>query len=86
MTSSLNEFYRDFLESKSSGDGIIITIGSENVINEIQSCSLVTSRYKAGKVSGTIGIIGPTRMPYAKLVSIIEYTARSLTDALSERI
>jgi transcriptional regulator of heat shock response len=31
-----------------------------------------------------IGIIGPTRMPYSKLISIVEYTAKSLTEALSE--
>jgi heat-inducible transcriptional repressor len=74
----------DFIESKAIGDGIVITIGRENEIDEMQSCSLVISRYKAGKESGTIGIIGPTRMPYSKLVSIVEYTARSLTDALSD--
>jgi len=76
---------QDFMESKSSGEEIIITIGSENPINEIRDCSLVTSRYKVGRISGTIGIIGPTRMPYSKLISIVKYTARSLTDALSEK-
>ncbi len=73
------------MESKSSGEGIIITIGHENTIDEIRDCSLVTSRYKIGKISGTIGIIGPTRMPYSKLVSIVQYTARSLTDALLDK-
>jgi heat-inducible transcriptional repressor len=74
---------KKFIDSKSDAEGIIITIGSENPISEIQSCSLVTSNYKVGKISGTIGIIGPTRMPYSKLVSLVEYTARSLTEALS---
>ncbi len=74
----------DFIESKAVGQGIVITIGSENPIDQIQGCSLVISQYSAGKLSGTIGIIGPTRMPYSKLVSIVEYTARSLTDALSD--
>ncbi len=76
---------RSFMESKSSGEGIIITIGNENTIDEIRDCSLVTSGYKVGKISGTIGIIGPTRMPYSKLVSIVQYTAKSLTDALSDK-
>jgi len=74
----------DYIEAKAVGEGIVITIGSENEINQIQGCSLVISRYNAGKLSGTIGIIGPTRMPYSKLVSIVEYTAKSLTDALSD--
>ncbi len=76
---------QSFMESKSTGEGIIITIGSENPISEIRECSLVTSSYKIGKISGTIGVIGPTRMPYSKLVSIVQYTARSLTDALSDK-
>jgi len=77
---------KKFIESKSTGEGIIITIGNENTIDEIRDCSVVTSSYKIGKISGTIGIIGPTRMPYSKLVSIVQYTARSLTDALSDKL
>jgi len=77
---------KNFMESKSTGEGIIITIGNENTIDEIRDCSLVTSSYKIGKISGTIGVIGPTRMPYSKLVSIVQYTARSLTDALSDKL
>jgi heat-inducible transcriptional repressor len=74
----------ELLGSKSLGEGIVITIGSESSIAQIQDCSLVTSGYKAGKLSGTIGIIGPTRMPYSRLISIVEYTAKSLTNALSQ--
>lgn len=74
----------DLIDSTSAGEGIVITIGSESSVHQIQNCSLVTSTYKAGKLSGTIGVIGPKRMPYSKLISIVEYTARSLTDALSE--
>jgi heat-inducible transcriptional repressor len=91
--SKITEFFKfleeqkaliEFVESKSPAEGLVITIGSENEINQIQDCSLVISRYKVGRVSGTIGIIGPTRMPYSKLVSIVEYTAKSLTEALSD--
>ncbi len=74
----------ELIDSTSVGEGIVITIGSESSVHQIQNCSLVTSKYKAGKLSGTIGVIGPKRMPYSKLISIVEYTARSLTDALSE--
>jgi heat-inducible transcriptional repressor len=78
------EELKKILESQSIGEGIVITIGSESSIDIIQNCSLVTSAYKAGKLRGTIGVIGPTRMPYSKLISIVEYTARSLTEALSD--
>ncbi len=64
-------------------EGLIITIGRENKINEILNCSLVTSSYRVGSITGSIGIIGPTRMPYNKLVSIVEYTAKSITRMLS---
>lgn len=75
---------KELIESRSVGEGIVITIGNEINIEQIKDCSLVTSRYKAGNLSGTIGIIGPTRMPYSRLITIVEYTARSLTEALSE--
>jgi len=75
---------KGLLESKAIGEGIIITIGSENNLDEIQNCSVVTTRYQAGKLSGIIGIIGPTRMPYSRLISIVESTAKSLTKSLSE--
>ena len=69
--------------SQMTDEGLVITIGAENKIDEIMSCSLVTSSYKVGHVTGTIGVIGPTRMPYNKLVSVVEYTAKSITKMLS---
>ena len=62
--------------------GIIITIGAENKAREIQSCSVVSATYDVGSTTGTIGIIGPTRMPYAKLVSLVRYAARQLSKVL----
>jgi heat-inducible transcriptional repressor len=74
----------ELISAKGIKDGITITIGKEIERGEMQSCSLVTSTYKAGKVSGTIGIIGPTRMRYAKLVSLVDYTAKLLSEILSK--
>jgi heat-inducible transcriptional repressor len=71
------------ISSQGIKEGITITIGKEIERGEIQSCSLVTSPYRAGKVKGTIGIIGPTRMKYSKLVSLVEYTAKRLSEVLS---
>ena len=72
----------DFL-SQAIEEGLIITIGKENRFKEVVNCSLVSSKYRVGKISGTIGIIGPTRMAYNKLVSVVEYTARTITEVLS---
>jgi len=66
-----------------NSSNIQIIIGDENQIPELRDCSLVISRYSAGKnIAGTIGIIGPTRMDYSKIVSKLEY----LTNELSQRL
>ena len=55
-------------------ESIKMLIGNENPIDEIRGCSIVGATYSAGAtVFGTIGVIGPKRMEYAKVVSIIEY-------------
>jgi heat-inducible transcriptional repressor len=74
----------ELVSARGIKEGITIAIGKEIERGEMQSCSLVASSYKAGKVSGTIGIIGPTRMRYAKLVSLVDYTAKLLSDILSK--
>jgi heat-inducible transcriptional repressor len=73
----------ELVSAKGIKEGITITIGKEIERGEMQSCSLVTSPYRAGKVTGTIGIIGPTRMRYSKLASMVEYAAKLLSDVLS---
>ena len=70
------------LTNRDKDSGIVITIGAENRAREIQSCSVVSATYNAGPTTGTIGIIGPTRMPYGKLVSLVRYAARQLSKAL----
>ncbi len=65
--------------------GLVITIGGENHAAEIQNCSVVSAQYSAGTTTGTIGIIGPTRMPYARLVSLVQYAARQLSRAFQEK-
>ncbi len=63
--------------------GLVIIIGGESKYADIINCSLVASSYQVGKISGAIGIIGPTRMPYSKLVSVVQYTAKTITEVLS---
>lgn len=60
-------------------DGIVISIGGEHAIPPLVDFSMVTTEYEMGSVHGTIGVIGPTRMPYDRMVSLVEYTARLLS-------
>ncbi len=62
-----------------------IIIGKESKLKEMQNCSLVTSEYRIkGKSVGAIGILGPTRMDYPRMVSIAEYISDKLSEILSE--
>lgn len=61
-------------------NGVIITIGNENTEDIMQDCSLITATYHVdGKLAGKIGVIGPTRMKYGQITSVIEY----MTDNIS---
>ncbi len=62
-----------------SGDTqeVRITIGSENALPGIEDCTLIASRYVVDeKTIGSLGILGPTRMQYARAISLVEYVAR----------
>lgn len=60
-------------------DGVIITIGDENADKVMQDCSLITADYHInGKLVGKIGVIGPTRMKYDEVTSVIEYMTENL--------
>ena len=72
----------DFLKEAHDA-GMVIVIGQESKYSDIINCSLVASSYRVGKITGAIGVIGPTRMPYSKLVSVVEYTAKTITQVLS---
>jgi heat-inducible transcriptional repressor len=47
--------------------------------------SLITTRYRLGTTSGTIGLIGPKRMNYSKMITVVEYVAKTLTSNFPER-
>jgi len=61
---------------------LMITIGGENDTSELADFTLVTAEYRAGDLSGVIGVIGPTRMPYEKIVTIVDYTSTLVTRML----
>ncbi len=64
-----------------------VTIGQENEVKELRDLSVVTATYKiGGKSLGSFGVIGPTRMDYAKVISILGYVSQSLNSILSNFI
>jgi heat-inducible transcriptional repressor len=68
-----------FMEPK----GVQIAIGSESQVQEMETCSLVTSTYGcAGKVWGALGVIGPRRMNYSKVIPLVDYSAKLLSEIL----
>jgi heat-inducible transcriptional repressor len=66
------------LEVARGGEGVRIFIGSENKLFSLSGSSIVAAPYAdaKGKVVGVIGVIGPTRLNYARIVPIVDYTAR----------
>jgi heat-inducible transcriptional repressor len=62
--------------------GISITIGSEHVEPGLNRLTVVTAEYRLNGLAGVIGVIGPTRMPYDKIVSLVTHTSRLITDLL----
>ena len=65
--------------------GIQVFVGLESIIPSMKKMSMVISPYTDNKnARGTMGIIGPARMNYKQLISIVDHTARALTQVLSE--
>ena len=75
------------LEGDLKKGDINIYIGEENLCNFISECSIITARYKLhGKPLGTIGILGPKRISYSRVVSVVKYVADVLTQAIEGMI
>lgn len=72
-----------FLERASSISGVNIMIGRELPYNQTEDYSIVMKEYKVGENTGAMGIIGPKRMDYARIIAIVDFTAGLLTELLS---
>lgn len=77
----------DLLERKqtlasllSERQGMVVTIGEENRVQEMRLCSLVTASYDVDGALGVIGVIGPTRMPYDRVVGLVNYAASRVAE------
>ena len=77
----------EFLELTEGGDGVRIFIGSENKLFSLSGSSLVVSPYMNAdrKIIGAVGVIGPTRLNYGRIVPIVDYTAQLVGKMLSDR-
>jgi heat-inducible transcriptional repressor len=76
------EVLRKALESRANSVGLTVTIGGENESESLSRLTLVTAPYRSGPLSGVIGVIGPTRMPYEKVVALVEHTSKLVGDLL----
>jgi heat-inducible transcriptional repressor len=73
---------------KSSGsrsEEVYISIGSENIEKKLKEYSFVSKEYNFGQIKGTLGIIGPKRMEYSKIVAIVDYLATVLSEQFKSR-
>jgi heat-inducible transcriptional repressor len=56
--------------------GVQVTIGAEHGDTDLAGFTLVTSTYQRAGATGVIGVLGPTRMPYDKIIGLVEHTGR----------
>jgi heat-inducible transcriptional repressor len=74
----------DLMTALAADDGLRVTIGDENPFAEMRGCTLITSTYLyRDQVVGILGVVGPRRLPYPDIISVVNETARHVTDALS---
>lgn len=90
--STMTDLFRAFEEKATmvklldkclSPRGVRISIGSESQVQEMGGCSLVTSTYGCeGRIWGALGVIGPRRMNYSRIVPLVDYSAKLLSEML----
>lgn len=74
------------LDTCHNADGVEIFIGSESGYSVLHDCSLVSAPYSVdGKVLGVLGVIGPTRLAYDKVIPVVDVTAKLLSSALNSQ-
>ena len=73
------------LDVSSEAEGVRIYIGGESQTVPVEELSVVSAPYEVdGKVVGTLGVVGPTRMPYDRMIQIVDITSRLVSNALSQ--
>ena len=77
-----NEHLTELLRNRHVNPGLSITIGNEHGDPRFENFTIVTSEYRAGSLTGVIGVIGPTRMPYEKVIAVVTHASRLVSDLL----
>jgi heat-inducible transcriptional repressor len=73
------------LDVSNRADGVQIFIGDESGIAQLDECSVIAANYEVdGRIVGSVGVIGPTRMAYERMIPIVDITAKLLSSALSK--
>jgi len=74
----------ELMTALATDEGVRVTIGDENPVGEMRECTLITSTYLyRDQVLGILGVVGPRRLPYPEVISVVNETARRVTEALS---
>jgi heat-inducible transcriptional repressor len=74
----------DLLSSMADDQGVRVTIGEENPVTEMRECTVISCSYRyRDQVLGILGVVGPRRLPYPEIMSVVDETARHVTEALS---
>lgn len=68
------------LDRMANPDNVAIQIGDEIGEERLQECSIITARYRVGSITGILGVIGPTRLDYSRLVPLVSFTAQAISD------
>jgi len=75
------------LDASQHGEGVHLFIGGESGIAPLDECSVISATYEVeGQVIGTLGVIGPTRMAYERVIPIVDVTAKLLSNALTQQL
>jgi len=76
------QYLAEVLRRRSSENGVSITIGNEHGDAALEPFTLVTAPYHVGALNGVIGVSGPTRMPYDKVIALVTHTSQLVTELL----
>mgnify|MGYP005845811835 FL=1 len=60
------------MDQVTSNENVSVHIGRENKLQQIENCSVVSASYNIGEITGKVGLVGPTRMKYGKMISLVD--------------
>jgi heat-inducible transcriptional repressor len=86
--SRLMQILNECIGRETATGGVQIVIGRENRTPSLQNCTLISAPYRVGGSSavGTLSVLGPTRIEYARMISIVSYIARTLEQVMSSDV